>query len=73
MGSSDFGTGELDSIENVIGLSPSDPLNGFLGEILSIKTEVYNTPLQNINILQDFVRLIIHVILLLSLINIWKQ
>lgn len=28
-GGDDFQTAELDSIENVIGLSPKDPLNGF--------------------------------------------
>ncbi|XP_064641381.1 transmembrane protein 170B-like [Lineus longissimus] len=29
MGRNDFQSGDLDSIENVIGLSPKDPLNGF--------------------------------------------
>ena len=31
MGENDDFTAELDSIENVIGLSPRDPLNGFAG------------------------------------------
>ena len=32
MGNGDFQTEDLDSFENVIGLSPRDPLNGFAGK-----------------------------------------
>lgn len=41
-GGDDFQTAELDSIENVIGLSPKDPLNGFAGKISIIRHAAFN-------------------------------
>ncbi len=41
MGNGDFQPEDLDSFENVIGLSPRDPLNGFAGTLYKIFKTTY--------------------------------